>query len=83
MIFTAGADPATATPIASQGLGKPVVVNGECTADVTGTFNALNPGSYQATVAAVATGGISRACQSCSPDKISGRRSLARSQASP
>jgi hypothetical protein len=59
-IFAAGANPATATPIRSQNLGKPAVVNGEITADVTATINALAPGNYQATVAAVGSGGSSR-----------------------
>ena len=59
-IFASGVDPATAVPIASRNLGKPAVVNGECTADVSATFNALAPGAYQATVAAVATTGSAR-----------------------
>ena len=59
-IFAAGANPATATPIATQNLGKPAVVNGEITADVTSTINGLSPGNYQATVSAVGSGGSSR-----------------------
>jgi hypothetical protein len=59
-VFAAGANPATATPIASQNLGKPAVVSGEITADVTTTINALTAGSYQATVSAVGSGGSSR-----------------------
>ncbi len=59
-IFAAGANPATATPIATQNLGKPAVVNGEVTAQVTSTINALSPGNYQATVSAVGSGGSSR-----------------------
>ena len=59
-VFAAGADPATATPIASQGLGKPPVVNGECTADVTATINGLASGNYQVTVGAVGDGGMTR-----------------------
>ena len=59
-VFAAGANPATATPIASQNLGKPAVVSGEITADVTATINALAPGSYQATVSAIGSGGSSR-----------------------
>jgi hypothetical protein len=59
-VFAAGANPATATPIASQNLGKPAVVSGEVTADVTATINALAPGNYQATVSAVGAGGSSR-----------------------
>jgi regulation of enolase protein 1 (concanavalin A-like superfamily)/sulfur relay (sulfurtransferase) complex TusBCD TusD component (DsrE family) len=59
-IFPPGANTATATPIASQNFGKPPIVNGEITADATSTINALAPGNYQATVAAVGTGGSSR-----------------------
>jgi hypothetical protein len=59
-IFAAGANPSTATPLATQNLGKPTPVNGEITADVTATINGLSPGSYQATVSAVGSGGSSR-----------------------
>jgi len=59
-VFAAGANPATATPIATQNIGKPPIVNGECTADVSATINALAPGNYQGTVTAVGSGGSSR-----------------------
>jgi len=59
-IFASGANPNTATPIASQDLGKPAVVSGDCTADITQTFNALAAGNYIATVSAVGNGGSSR-----------------------
>ena len=59
-VFAAGVNPATSTPIASQNLGKPAVVGGEITADVTATINALAAGTYQATVSAVGSGGSSR-----------------------
>jgi predicted phage tail protein len=59
-IFAAGANPQTATPLATQDLGKPGVVNGECSADITNTLNGLAPGNYQATVSAVGSGGSSR-----------------------
>jgi regulation of enolase protein 1 (concanavalin A-like superfamily) len=59
-IFASGANPNTATPIASQDLGKPAVVNGDCTADISATYNALAAGSYIATVSAVGSGGSSR-----------------------
>ena len=59
-IFAAGANPATATPIARQSLGKPAVVNDECTADVTTTINGLSPGTYQATVSALGNGESAR-----------------------
>jgi len=59
-IFASGADPNTATPIATQDLGKPPVVNGDCDVDIAQTYNALAAGSYNATVSAVGTGGSSR-----------------------
>jgi hypothetical protein len=59
-VFAEGADPATATPVASQNLGKPEVINGECTAEVTATINGLSPGNYQMTIAAVGVGGWTR-----------------------
>jgi regulation of enolase protein 1 (concanavalin A-like superfamily) len=59
-VFPPGADTRTATPIASQNLGKPAPVNGEITADVTTTINGLAPGNYQATVASVGNGGTAR-----------------------
>jgi hypothetical protein len=59
-IFTAGANPNTATPVATQNLGKPAVVNGECDVDITQTVNGLATGSYIATVKAVGSSGSSR-----------------------
>jgi len=59
-IFASGADPNTATPIATQDLGKPPVVNGDCDVDIAQTYNTLAAGSYNATVSAVGTGGSSR-----------------------
>ena len=59
-VFAAGANPNTATPLSSQDLGKPPVVNGGCDVNISQTVNALAPGSYQATVSAVGTGGSSR-----------------------
>ena len=59
-IFVSGTDPHTATPVAAQNLGKRAVVNGEVTADITATINALSPGNYQATVSAVGDGGVGR-----------------------
>lgn len=58
-IFTAGASPATATPVATRSLGKPSVVNGTCTADISTTISALPGGNYFATVVAVSSGGTS------------------------
>jgi hypothetical protein len=59
-IFASGRDTSTATPIVSRSLGKPAMVNGECTADVTATLGALAPGTYQVTVAAVGAGSKQR-----------------------
>jgi uncharacterized protein (DUF2141 family) len=59
-IFTAGSNPDTATPVATRDLGKPAVVGGECTVDITQTVQALSPGNYIATVTAIGPGGSAR-----------------------
>jgi hypothetical protein len=57
-IFAAGANPATATPIATSNLGKPAPAsNGDITVDRATFFSGLAAGSYQATVAAIGPGG--------------------------
>ncbi len=56
-VFAAGADPETDAPIATQNIGKPPVVNGECTADVRFAILALPAGNYVATVSAFGDGG--------------------------
>jgi len=57
-IFANGANPSTATPVASSDLGKPTpAANGDITVDQTAFFNALAPGTYQATVSALGPGG--------------------------
>ena len=56
-IFAAGANPNVAAPIATQIIGLPPVVAGECSADVRATIVALAPGNYIATVAAMTSGG--------------------------
>jgi hypothetical protein len=56
-IFTAGANPATAVPVATQNLGLPAVVGGEITADVRATIQSLAVGNYIATVAAMSPEG--------------------------
>jgi hypothetical protein len=59
--FAAGANPATATPIKRQSLGKPALdATGTATVDITTVFNSLAPGNYIATVSAVWSGGASR-----------------------
>ena len=63
-IFTSGANPNTATPVATRDLGKPPVVSGECDVDVASTINSLPPGQYIATVTAVGSGGSARSAPS-------------------
>ena len=58
-VFTAGANPATSLPIATQTLGKPAVVNGDCDVDVSATILGLPGGNYFATVVAISSGGTS------------------------
>jgi len=46
-----------AAPIATQNIGLPTVVNGECSADVRATILGLAPGNYIATVASMGSNG--------------------------
>ena len=55
-VFAAGSNPSVAAPIATQNLGLPALVNGECVANVQSTILGLAPGSYIATVASVSAG---------------------------
>jgi hypothetical protein len=59
-VFAAGADPNSATPIATQNLGRPPAVSGQVSADVRSTILPLAPGSYSVTVAAVGFQGTVR-----------------------
>jgi hypothetical protein len=60
-VFASGADPNTATPVASSDLGKPTPdANGDITVDRATFFSALAPGSYVATVSAIGPGGKGR-----------------------
>jgi hypothetical protein len=63
-IFPAGADPTAANPVASQNLGKPAVVAGECEANVLQTISNLPPGNYIATVTAFGPGGSAQSLAS-------------------
>jgi regulation of enolase protein 1 (concanavalin A-like superfamily) len=63
-VFAAGADPGTATPVASRDLGRPAVINGECSVDVSAFMQSLAPGQYIATVTAVSSEGSSRSAPS-------------------
>jgi regulation of enolase protein 1 (concanavalin A-like superfamily) len=55
-VFAAGANPNTAAPIATQNIGLPTVVSGECTANVQATILGLPAGNYIATVAGIGSG---------------------------
>jgi len=60
-IFANGANPSTATPVATSNLGKPAVdANGDITVDQATLFSGLAAGTYQATVSAIGSGGSSR-----------------------
>jgi len=63
-VFLSSSDPATATPVATQDLGKPPVVNGEMTADIARTTASLPPATYVATVTAVTPAQRSRSAAS-------------------
>jgi len=60
-VFASGANPSTATAIATSDLGKPTPdVNGDITVDRGTFFAALAPGTYQATVSAIDSAGLGR-----------------------
>jgi len=60
-VFANGADPNTATPIASSDLGKPTPDGtNTITVDRATFFSALAPGSYVATVSSLGSGGQNR-----------------------
>jgi regulation of enolase protein 1 (concanavalin A-like superfamily) len=60
-IFANGADPNTATPVASSDLGKPTPgTNGDITVNRATLFSGLAPGTYILTVASIASDGTSR-----------------------
>jgi hypothetical protein len=60
-VFANGANPATATPIATRDLGKPAPqTNGDISVDAATFFNPLAPGTYQATVSAIGAGIVAR-----------------------
>lgn len=60
-VFASGANPATATPVATSDLGKPTpAANGDVTLNRATFFSALAAGNYVATVSAIGTGGSSR-----------------------
>ena len=59
-IFPVGSDPSVDAPLASQNLGKPPVVSGECSADIRSMIAGLPAGTYIASVYAVAGEGTLR-----------------------
>lgn len=60
-IFANGANPTTATPVATSNLAKPTpATNGDITVDRAALFSALAVGTYQATVTAINSNGSSR-----------------------
>jgi hypothetical protein len=63
-LFAAGANPATATPTQSSGLGKPGIVSGLMAVDITPVVESLPSGSYFATVTAIGPGGSTRSTAS-------------------
>jgi regulation of enolase protein 1 (concanavalin A-like superfamily) len=63
-VFANGANPSTATPIATSNLGKPTPdANNDITVDRATFFSALAAGNYIATVSAIGSGGSSRSLQ--------------------
>ncbi len=59
-IYAAGANPSTATPIATSNLGKPTPdANNDITVALSSFFVSLAPGNYVAAVAAIGAGGSS------------------------
>lgn len=63
-IFPLGADPTAANPVATQDLGKPAIVKGECRVDISQTTVTLASGSYIATVTAIGGSGSSQSAPS-------------------
>jgi hypothetical protein len=60
-VFASGADPNTATPIATTDVGKPAPdANNDISVSIPSFFSALAPGNYQLIVAAVNGGGLTR-----------------------
>jgi regulation of enolase protein 1 (concanavalin A-like superfamily) len=60
-VFASGANPSTATPVATSDLGKPApAANNDITVDRATFFSGLAPGNYVATVTAAGPGGRTR-----------------------
>ena len=63
-IFTAGADTRVANPVLTRDVGKPSIVSGSISVDISSTIMALNPGNYVATVTAFGDGGSTQSAAS-------------------
>ena len=63
-VFAAGADPTSASPVASQNLGKPAVVSNSISVNLLPLVSSLAPGSYFVSVSAVGPGGSTRGASS-------------------
>ena len=63
-IFTAGANTTVANPVSSRDLGKPAVVSGSISVDISSTILSLSPGNYVATVTAVGSTGSTQSAAS-------------------
>lgn len=63
-VFASGADPKVSNSITEADLGKPAVVSGQITVDVSKVILALPAGSYIATVTAVGPGGTAQSAPS-------------------
>ena len=59
-----GADPVTASPVATRDLGKPTPVAGEITVDISTLVNPLPAGTYKAVVRASGPGGTTASAPS-------------------
>jgi len=63
-VFPAGADPRVANPVATRDLGKPSIVSGQISVDISSTILALSPGNYIATVTAFGSAGSTQSAAS-------------------
>jgi hypothetical protein len=63
-VFTAGANTTVANPVATRDLGKPAIVSGSISVDISSTILALSPGNYVATVTAVGDVGSTQSAAS-------------------
>ena len=57
-------NPATASPVGTDPIGKPTPVSGEITVDISTLVNSLSAGTYKAVVRALGPGGTSASAPS-------------------